>query len=114
MVMSIAIGIGIRLCTMSDCSPYRASTTRYVISASLFGCAELGPLTGDGAGLLIAAIVGGAVIPVIQGAIADHIGIHHAFVFPVLCYLVTAYYGLSGLNLFVCSKETTCIFVISH
>jgi FHS family L-fucose permease-like MFS transporter len=42
------------------------------------------------------AIVGGAIIPVIQGFIADAIGIHHAFVLPLLCYLYIAYYGLSG------------------
>src|SRR5215472_5176668 len=35
------------------------------------GVAELGPLTGDGSGILIMAIVGGAIIPVAQGWIAD-------------------------------------------
>jgi len=44
--------------------------------------AELGPLTGNGSGILNMAIVGGAIVPVIQGAIADHIGIHHAFFVP--------------------------------
>src|SRR5947209_12692572 len=47
------------------------------------GVAELGPLTGDGSGVMIMAIVGGAIIPVAQGAIADRIGIHHAFFLPV-------------------------------
>jgi len=51
------------------------------------GVAELGPLTGDGSGVMIMAIVGGAIIPVAQGAIADRIGIHHAFFLPVLCDL---------------------------
>ena len=60
------------------------------------GLAKLGPLTGDGAGLLIAAIVGGAIIPVAQGWFADHIGIHHAFILPVLCYAYIVYYGLRG------------------
>ena len=60
------------------------------------GVAELGPLTGRGSGILNMAIVGGAVLPVIQGVIADHIGIHHAFVLPVICYLYIMYYGLSG------------------
>ena len=41
------------------------------------GIAKLGPRTGDGSGLLIMAIVGGAIIPVAQGAIADRIGVHH-------------------------------------
>jgi FHS family L-fucose permease-like MFS transporter len=60
------------------------------------GIAELGPMTGKGSGLLIAAIVGGAIIPLIQGAIADKYTIHHAFVLPVLCYLYIAYYGFKG------------------
>jgi len=60
------------------------------------GVAELGPLTGSGSGLLNMAIVGGAILPVIQGVIADQLGLHHAFILPVLCYLYILYYGLSG------------------
>ena len=60
------------------------------------GIAKLGPLTGDGSGLLVMAIVGGAIIPVLQGALADRIGIHHAFILPVLCYLYIAYYAFRG------------------
>ena len=60
------------------------------------GVAELGPLTGDGSGILIMAIVGGALIPLAQGAIADKIGIHHAFFLPVICYLYILFFALSG------------------
>ncbi len=60
------------------------------------GVAELGPLTGNGSGLLNMAIVGGAILPVIQGVIADQLGLHHAFILPVICYLYILYYGLSG------------------
>jgi FHS family L-fucose permease-like MFS transporter len=60
------------------------------------GVAELGPLTGNASGILNMAIVGGAVVPLIQGVIADHIGIHHAFFIPVICYLYILYYALSG------------------
>jgi MFS transporter, FHS family, L-fucose permease len=60
------------------------------------GEAELGPLSGSGSGLMNMAIVGGAIVPVIQGAIADHIGLHHAFVLPVICYLYILFYALSG------------------
>jgi MFS transporter, FHS family, L-fucose permease len=56
----------------------------------------LGKHTGQGSGILCTAIVGGAIIPVIQGAFADNIGIHHAFFLPVLCYLYIAYYGMKG------------------
>lgn len=69
-----------------------------VMFPSIFtlGIAELGPLTGDGSGLLIMAIVGGAVIPVLQGALADRIGIHHAFILPAVCYVYIAYYAFKG------------------
>jgi MFS transporter, FHS family, L-fucose permease len=56
----------------------------------------LGPLTGDGSGLLVAAIVGGAIVPLLQGFIADRIGIHHAFFLPAICYLYIVYFGLRG------------------
>jgi FHS family L-fucose permease-like MFS transporter len=60
------------------------------------GEAELGPLSGTGSGLLNMAIVGGAILPVIQGVIADYVGLHHAFVLPVICYLYILFYALSG------------------
>jgi FHS family L-fucose permease-like MFS transporter len=60
------------------------------------GLAELGPLAGDGSGILNMAIVGGAVIPLAQGFIADRIGIQHAFFLPVICYLYILYYALVG------------------
>jgi FHS family L-fucose permease-like MFS transporter len=57
------------------------------------GLAGLGKLTGKGSAILCMAIVGGALIPELQGLIADRIGIHHAFFIPVLCYLYIAYFG---------------------
>jgi FHS family L-fucose permease-like MFS transporter len=60
------------------------------------GEAELGPLTGNASGLLNMAIVGGAIVPVMVGAVADRVGLHHAFLLPVICYLYILYYGLSG------------------
>ena len=60
------------------------------------GVAELGPLTGSASGVLNMAIVGGALLPVIQGVIADRVGLHHAFILPVICYLYILFYGLAG------------------
>ncbi|MDD5460973.1 MAG: L-fucose:H+ symporter permease [Methylococcales bacterium] len=56
----------------------------------------LGKHTGQGSGILCAAIVGGAILPVVQGLFADRIGIQAAFFIPVLCYLYIAYYGWRG------------------
>jgi MFS transporter, FHS family, L-fucose permease len=60
------------------------------------GLTGLGPLTGRGSSVMVAAIVGGAIIPLIQGKIADSsIGVHHAFILPVLCYVYISLFGFT-------------------
>ena len=61
--------------------------------------AELGTMTGRGSGLLVQAIVGGAVIPVLMGFLADHFGIHKSLLLPLLCYLFVIYYGWRGYRI---------------
>jgi MFS transporter, FHS family, L-fucose permease len=56
----------------------------------------LGKHTGQGSGILCMAIVGGALIPVFQGFVADAIGIHHCFIVAALCYVYIAWYGAKG------------------
>jgi len=56
----------------------------------------LGEHTSQGSGILCLAIVGGAVIPLLQGVLADIMGIQAAFFLPILCYLFIAYYGIVG------------------
>lgn len=58
--------------------------------------AELGPRTGEGSGLLCMAIVGGAIVPVIMGFLADRSGLTAAFAVPLVCYAYIVHYGLSG------------------
>ncbi len=77
------------------------------------GIAELGPLTGDGSGILNMAIVGGAIIPWIVGKAADLInrsyyptmsqgetswgqGIHYALIAATFCYLYILFFAVSG------------------
>jgi MFS transporter, FHS family, L-fucose permease len=60
------------------------------------GIERMGPLTGKASSLLIMAIVGGAVLPFLQGFLADNIGIQHAFVLPLLCYAYIVFYGMRG------------------
>jgi len=60
------------------------------------GIKGLGPMTSKGSGLIMTAVVGGAVIPPLIGAAADRVGIQHAFFIPMFCYLFIAYYGLWG------------------
>src|SRR5437588_217578 len=56
----------------------------------------LGPMTARASSLLVMAIFGGAVIPQLQGFLADGIGVQRAFVLPALCYAYIAWYALSG------------------
>lgn len=67
---------------------------------------SLGKHTPQGAGILCLAIVGGAIIPLFQGMLADAIGIQLAFVLPILCYIFIAYYGLVGSKPASSSKGT--------
>jgi FHS family L-fucose permease-like MFS transporter len=55
---------------------------------------HLGEDTPRGSGLLCLAIVGGAVIPLLTGLTADHIGLSLALLVPALCYLWIAAYGM--------------------
>ena len=100
-----AIVAAVLVCTSMLSGGYLALVTIILVGffnstmfPSIFtlGIAELGPMTGKGSGLLIASILGGAIIPLVQGVIADRIGIHHAFILPVLCYAYIAFYGFSG------------------
>jgi fucose permease len=77
------------------------------------GIDELGPLTGDGSGILNMAIVGGAIIPIVVGKITVIInriyypsmiqgetmwgqGIHYALILAAFCYLYILFYAVSG------------------
>ncbi len=104
------VGVGATLCI--GCSILGTGTFAVVtiLAVGLFNSimfptiftlavAELGPLTGRGSGLLIQAIVGGAIIPPAMGKLADHIGIHHSLFLPLLCYLFIIYYGWRGYRI---------------
>jgi FHS family L-fucose permease-like MFS transporter len=60
------------------------------------GVVETASITGNGSGILNMAIVGGAILPLIQGMIADHFGIHHAFLIPLICCVYILFYALNG------------------
>jgi FHS family L-fucose permease-like MFS transporter len=60
------------------------------------GIAGLGPMTSKGSGLIMTAVVGGAVIPVIIGYLVDVSSYQIALLLPVVCYLYIAYFGFVG------------------
>ncbi|MBW4965411.1 sugar MFS transporter [Pseudoalteromonas sp. CR1] len=65
----------------------------------------LGKHTAQGSGILCLAIVGGAIVPLVQGAFADYMGVQLSYFLPVLCYIFIVFYGLSGSKP-VQAKET--------
>ncbi|MBJ6107479.1 sugar MFS transporter [Hymenobacter sp. BT523] len=58
--------------------------------------AGLGRHTEEGSGLLCTAVVGGALVPMLFGVIADHSGLRLALLLPVACYAYIMWYGLRG------------------
>lgn len=62
------------------------------------GIQDLGSLTSKGSSLLIAAIVGGALVPLATGKLADKIGLHPSFVIPAICYVYIAIFGFAAMK----------------
>ncbi|ATC84744.1 MULTISPECIES: sugar MFS transporter [Pseudoalteromonas] len=60
---------------------------------------RLGSLTSKGSGWLCLAIVGGALVPLLQGYIADVVNIQQSFFVPLVCYVFIAWYGLNVVRL---------------
>ncbi len=56
----------------------------------------LGPLKSQASSLLVMAILGGALLPPLQGAMADRFGIQASFVVPMVAFAYIAFYGLYG------------------
>lgn len=61
--------------------------------------AGLGKFTSQGSSLLVMAILGGAIVPVIQGALADQMGVQLSFILPIACYVYIFAFGV------YCSKK---------
>ena len=56
----------------------------------------LGKLTSRGSGLLVQGIVGGALIPLLQGLVADMTSVQLSFIVPAFAYIYIAWYALIG------------------
>ncbi|KXH81571.1 sugar MFS transporter [Chryseobacterium kwangjuense] len=54
----------------------------------------LGKYTSQGSSLVVMAILGGAIVPVFQGYLADQLGVQHSFIIPVFCYLMILIFGV--------------------
>ncbi|RYF74418.1 MAG: MFS transporter [Cytophagaceae bacterium] len=58
------------------------------------GTAGLGKYTNQGAAFLIMMILGGAIIPLVQGKIADSVGIQLSYLTAVVCFAYLFFFGL--------------------
>lgn len=65
----------------------------------------LGKYTSQGSSLLVMMILGGAVLPPLQGMVADHFGVQMAFFIPMICYAYLVWYGFIGCNI---RKDKSC------
>lgn len=52
--------------------------------------------TSKGSSLLIMAIVGGAIIPLVQGKLADITNVQFSYLIPIICYIYVFFYGING------------------
>lgn len=59
---------------------------------------KLGKYASYGSSILVMMIVGGAVLPLLQGVLSDipAIGIQYCFIVPIVAYLYLVFYGLRG------------------
>jgi FHS family L-fucose permease-like MFS transporter len=62
------------------------------------GIKGLGPLTKKGSSLLVMSIVGGALVPVLMGWIADVSTMALGFIVPLVCFAFITFYGIKGYN----------------
>ena len=62
-----------------------------IFSLSLAG---LGKYTNQGSAFLIMMILGGAIIPPMQGALADYTSIHNSYWISVVCFAIIVWYGV--------------------
>jgi len=69
-----------------------------IFSMALHG---LGPATGQGSGVLCMAIVGGAIVPFLQGAVADHSSVQSSLFVPALCYCFIFYFGVKYSRIYM-------------
>ncbi|MEY3898331.1 MAG: hypothetical protein RLZZ214_3852, partial [Verrucomicrobiota bacterium] len=59
----------------------------------------LGPLKSQASSLLVMAVLGGAILPPLQGALADKMGIQFSFIVPIIAFAYVAFYGIKGCRI---------------
>jgi FHS family L-fucose permease-like MFS transporter len=91
--LAIAVGGPLAMWALLLTGLFNAIMFPTIFSLALEG---LGELTSQGSGLLCMAIVGGAVVPLLQAVLADELSLLLSFIVPLLCYVYIAFYGSKG------------------
>ncbi|MBT0587410.1 sugar MFS transporter [Alteromonas oceanisediminis] len=104
LTFNACMAVGLILCAVSFSGPaamwaiLAVGLFNSIMFPTIFSLAlkDLKGSTSQGSGILCLAIVGGAIVPLLQGVLADQIGLQLAFALPIICYLYIAYYGAYG------------------
>jgi FHS family L-fucose permease-like MFS transporter len=107
-VLTALAALAVLLCVFAMVSPNMAGVLALVLVSfclslmfpTIYGVAlkGLGPATKFGAAGLVMAIVGGAIMPLIQGSLVDSTSAAISFVVPALCFAVVGLYALYDLT----------------
>jgi FHS family L-fucose permease-like MFS transporter len=62
------------------------------------GIHGLGARAKRASAYIVMAIMGGAIVPKIMGAVGDHYGMSRAFIVPLLCFVFVAFYGFNWVR----------------
>lgn len=60
------------------------------------GTKGLSKFTGAASGIISTAIVGGALVPVLQGLVIDNVGLMISYVIPAVCYVYIVFFATQG------------------
>jgi FHS family L-fucose permease-like MFS transporter len=94
---ALAICTGSSTGLLAACSVLAIGLFNAIMFPTIFtlAIATLGEDAAEASGVLCLAIVGGAVVPLVTGFAADHVGLGRALLVPVLCYAWIAFFGFS-------------------
>jgi FHS family L-fucose permease-like MFS transporter len=92
-IATIATHGHIAMWAIVSCGLFNSVMWPCIFPLSLKG---LGRFTSQGSGILVTMVVGGAVIPEIQGLLADKFDYQHSFAIVLLCYLYILFFALRG------------------
>jgi FHS family L-fucose permease-like MFS transporter len=92
---ALAICTGSTAGTLAACTILAIGFFNSIMFPTIFtlSIATLGEDAAEASGVLCLAIVGGAIVPLLTGIAADHVGLGRAMLVPVICYGWVAFFG---------------------